>query len=97
MGAEDYTDLADWDDDLDSAHEGHDADAPRWDTVEWPVKAILVNNEASWQVLLWWPQGTRLWLPKSQCQLSEDREWVTIPGWLAKAKGLPATNTEYPD
>lgn len=70
---------------------------PTWETTEWPVCAVLADSGAAWRVQLEWPVGFTLWLPQSQCRFSEERTWVTIPGWLAKEKGLPATNTEYPD
>lgn len=67
---------------------------PVWDTVEWPVRAVLAETPAALRVELDWPAGFALWLPKAQCSVTADR-WVTIPGWLAQDRGLPATNTEY--
>lgn len=68
---------------------------PTWETTEWPVRAVLADSGPAWRLQLDWPAGSTLWLPKSQCRLLVG--WVTIPGWLAREKGLPATNTEYPD
>lgn len=68
---------------------------PTWDTTDWPVRSVLADSGAAWRVELDWPKGFSVWLPKSQCRLVDG--WATIPGWLAREKGLPATNTEYPD
>lgn len=76
--------------------EGTHREEPSWDTVAWPVHTVLAETADAWRVQLDWPVGFTLWLPKSRCCIDAER-WVTIPGWIAQERGLPATNTEYPD
>lgn len=51
---------------------------------DFDVEELVHETDAAWLLLI---HGEEIWLPKSQCQYGDDGI-VTVPEWLAKAKGL---------
>ena len=76
---------------------------PRWDDDWWPIESIDNETTKAWSIRLSEPAPKgAMWFPKSKCRLMETRtdadgvihQSIFIPGWLAKAKGLPPSNIE---
>lgn len=48
---------------------------------------VIYQTELAW---LFWVEDAdeEIWFPKSQCDLDFTSTTITVPRWLAKAKGL---------
>ena len=53
-------------------------------TVEF--EEVIGETEKAW--LLGMPDGEEIWFPKSQCKLRRRSRSLTLPVWLASAKGV---------
>ena len=60
----------------------HDDDE---ETVELPYRELLDQTDDAWHLRF---EGDDVWLPKSQVELDEDFDVVTMPKWLARDRCL---------
>lgn len=53
--------------------------------VEVDFDEVVHESDSAWKVKI---GDKEVWLPKSQCDLDEYNDVVTMPEWLAKKEGL---------
>lgn len=61
--------------------------------VEIDIVGVMSETSMAWKVKLGEPDNPfdktpSEWLPKSQCDMADDKKSVSVPEWLAIEKGL---------
>lgn len=80
MSAEDYIDFEDW-------------SPPTYFDSSYKIIRVIDESEKAWHLEVDTIRRKVIaWFPKSKCTVKGD--YISIPGWLQKAKGFPCNEEE---